>query len=328
MKLFFAYLKEKRASAAAFLVCTALFGATFALYRLPPGAVVYPALLSAAALAGFFVFGFVRTARRHRRLVRAAELPSELMTDLPEPAGVEGADCRAIIESLRREAEALRREAAARERDAEEYYTLWVHQIKTPIASMRLNLQSEDTPASRRLSLDLSRIERYVDMVLAYTRLGSDSHDYVFREQRIDAVVRAAAARLSTEFIARRLSFELEPTDAVAVTDGKWLGFVVEQVLSNSLKYTREGGIRAYMRGKTLYIDDIGIGIAPEDLPRVFEKSYTGLNGRADGHASGLGLYLCRRICRELGAEISIFSEPGKGTSVRIDLSQNRARYE
>lgn len=201
-------------------------------------------------------------------------------------------------------------------------YTVWVHQIKTPIASMRLTLEGSDSPESRRLSAELGRIERYVEMALVYLRLDSESSDYVIREFELDPFIRRSVKKFAGEFISKRLSLELEPSGASVVSDEKWLAFVVEQVLSNSLKYTREGSVRIYLaEPKTLCIRDTGIGIAPEDLPRIFDKGYTGLNGRADLRASGLGLYLCRRVCRKLGHEISAVSAPGKGTEIRIDLS-------
>ena len=142
-----------------------------------------------------------------------------------------------------------------------------------------------------------------------------------------DEIVRAAIRRFAGEFITRKLKLCYEPLNAACVTDEKWLLFVVEQVLSNALKYTREGSITITMEHpKTLVIRDTGIGIAPEDLPRIFEKGYTGYNGRGDQKASGLGLYLCRTICRKLGHSITAESAPDEGTAIRIGLSQRQVR--
>ena len=209
------------------------------------------------------------------------------------------------------------------------YYTLWAHQIKTPIAAMRLTLQNEDTPTSRRLTAELGRIERYVEMVLAYLRLDADSTDYVLRESDLDPIVRGAVKKFSGEFIARRLALDLQPTGLRVLTDEKWLSFVLEQLISNALKYTPEGRVSIFMEAPaTLCIADTGIGIAPEDLPRIFEQGFTGCNGRGDKRASGLGLYLCRRVCRNLGHTIAVESEPGKGTTVRLDLSRKKLTAE
>ena len=194
---------------------------------------------------------------------------------------------------------------------------------------MRLTLQNEDTPLSRRLTAELGRVERYVEMVLAYLRLDADSTDYVLRECDLDPIVRGAVKKFAGEFIDRHLTLECPPTNIRVLTDEKWLSFVLEQLLSNALKYTPEGKISIHMEAPaTLCIADTGIGIAPEDLPRVFEQGYTGYNGRGDKRASGLGLYLCRRVCRNLGHTISAESELGRGTTIRLDLSRKRLNVE
>ena len=203
------------------------------------------------------------------------------------------------------------------------YYTAWVHQIKTPIAAMRLTLQGEDTPAARRLMTELGRVEQYVDMALTYLRLEEGGSDYVIRTCAVDDVVRAAVRRFAGEFIDRRIALDYTPVEWETVTDGKWLTFVVEQLLSNALKYTgQDGTVRIYREGDDLCIRDSGMGIAPEDLPRVFDMGYTGQNGRLDRRSSGIGLYLCRRICRNLRHDIAITSKVGEGTTVRITLGR------
>lgn len=329
MELFRAYLKQRRKGMLVFLLFCAVFLATFFLYGLPAGAVLYPALL--CLLLGALLIGidFFRVKQKHKRLAEIKELTAAMITSLPEAEGIEDGDYQAIIGALQTEIADLESSAAYRYRETVEYYTVWVHQIKTPIASMRLTLQNEDTPLARRLSSDLFRIEQYVEMVLAFLRLDSASGDYVFREHSIDAVVKQAVTKFASEFIDRKIRLLYEPTDQTVVTDEKWLSFVIEQILSNALKYTREGSIKISLREpKTLCIEDTGIGIAPEDLPRIFEKGYTGYNGRIDRQASGIGLYLCKRVCRNLGAEIRVASELDKGTTVFIDLEQYELQKE
>lgn len=214
-------------------------------------------------------------------------------------------------------------------RDMVDYYTLWAHQIKTPIASMGLQLQSQDTPLTRQLSVELARIGQYVEMVLVFLRLDSQSTDYVFREYALDEILRRSLRSFAGEFISRRLKLCYTPTELKVVTDEKWLSFVVEQVLSNALKYTPEGSVSIYAEEPaTLCIRDTGIGIAPEDLPRIFERSYTGYQGRADHRASGIGLYLCKLICDRLGHTIRAESRVGEGTVIRIGLEQTRVEAE
>lgn len=210
-----------------------------------------------------------------------------------------------------------------------EYYTVWAHQIKTPIASMRLQLQSEDSDLSRRLAGDLNRIEAYVEMVLTFLRLDSTSTDYVIREIDLDSVIKPAIRKFAGDFISKKLSMDFKPTESKVLSDEKWLSFVIEQVLSNAVKYTKKGGIRIYMDTPgILCIEDTGIGISAEDLPRIFENGYTGFNGREDKRASGIGLYLCKRICDNLGHKIYAESEVGTGTKMILDLSTKKIGIE
>ncbi len=323
MKEFAGYIWTRRRGAAVLALFCAVFAGTFALYELPLEAVFYPAALCAGTGACLLGLDFLRFRKRRKAVEQLAGQTAALIDRLPFPADGIEAGYQTIIRSLQAEVGALAAREGEKYREMTDYYTHWAHQIKTPIAAMRLTLQNEDTEVSRSLSRDLLRIEQYVEMVLAFLRLDSTSTDYVFQACPLDAVVRKAARRFSEEFIARRLRFVYQPIDAVVVTDAKWLGFVLEQVLSNGLKYTREGGITVSMRGPSaLCVADTGVGIEAEDLPRIFEKGFTGNRGRADRQASGLGLYLCRRICKNLGVEIWAESRPGEGTAVVLDFKE------
>lgn len=271
-----------------------------------------------------------RVRAKHEELSHLIGRTSEAIASLPPAENVTEADYHALVETLCAENMALAAASARRMDDMMDYYSTWAHQIKTPIAAMHLRLQSEDSELGRALSAELLRIEQYADMVMAYLRLDSASTDYVFRSHCVEDIVHPAIRRFAAQFIARRIRVEVEPTPQTVVTDEKWLGFVVEQLLSNALKYSPDGSVvRIFMtEEKTLCIADEGIGIAPEDLPRVFEKGYTGANGRLGNHASGIGLYLCHRICDALGIGIDIESMPGRGTTVRLDLAQRKLRIE
>ena len=314
---------------AAFLLFSALFAVSFWLYHLPIRAVWYPAALCLVLGLGLLLLDFRAVRVRHETLqILLRQLPV-LPQELPAAPEIAEADYAALTAALCSQQSRLLTQMNGRYQDMIDYYTLWAHQIKTPIAAMRLRLQSEDSDSSRRLLTDLGRIEQYVEMVLTYLRLEGEGTDYVFREAKLDDIVRPALRRFAGEFIARRLTLDYTPTDVRVLTDEKWLSFVIEQVLSNALKYTPQGGVSVYVEEpKTLCIRDTGIGIAPEDLPRVFERGYTGLQGRADKRASGIGLYLCRRICRNLGHTITAESRPGEGTTVRIKLEEKKITVE
>lgn len=323
MSLFIAYIKQQRKTILALILFCAVFGVSFCLYHLPVKAVVYPALICFAFGLIFIITDFSHKRRRHRQLSELKKLTSAMIISLPNKERIEDRDYQDIIKALQEEVNNLRTSSSARYQELTDYYTVWVHQIKTPITSMRLTLQNEDTPLSRKLSSDLLQIEQYVEMVLAFMRLDSDASDYLIREYNVDTIIKQAVAKFASEFIDRKLRLEYEPIDKIVVTDEKWLSFVIEQLLSNALKYTRTGSIKIYLREPMiLCIEDTGIGIAPEDLPRIFEKGYTGYNGRKDKKASGLGLYLCKRICGKLELGIYVTSELDKGTVACIDLKQ------
>lgn len=323
MRLFIRYIRYRLKLLAVSALVAALFAAAFALYRLPFKAVLYPTALAFVIFCTAAALDFGRVRRRHLELSRLASLPAEIISSLPEAESIPEEDYQQLILGLRRDSELRKAEFSGRLRDMTEYYALWAHQIKTPITSMRLTLQEEDSPAARKLSADLGEIERYVDMVMAFIRLDSDTVDFVFREHSIDAIIRESVSGFAAQFISRKLRLDYTPAEGSVVTDDKWLVFVLSQLLSNALKYTPSGSVSIFMDGpRTLCIRDTGIGIAPSDLPRVFERGYTGFNGRQDKRASGIGLYLCRRICDKLGIELHLTSEQGRGTTALLYLNE------
>ena len=288
----------------------------------------YTALLSTALALLLALPDLRRFALRHRQLSDALKSIRVSDEQLPPPENLIEEDYRQLIRAL---GEEKQRQASAmdlRMSDMQDYFTLWAHQIKTPIAAMRLILQTKPENSAGELSQELFRVEQYVEMVLNYLRLDSDSTDFVFRTCALDDIIRQCVRKYAKQFIRKRIRLEYEGTALQVLTDEKWLCFVIEQILSNALKYTSAGSIRIFTQGETLVIADTGMGIAPEDLPRVFEKGYTGYNGRTDKKATGIGLYLCKRILNRLGHEISISAQVGKGTRVSIDLSREETVLE
>lgn len=334
MEFFRSYLWQRRKGIFTFFLFCLIFLTIFLLYHLPMGAAVYPSLICACIGGIFLVRDFLEEKKRRQRLCRLLETDEVQDPDLveeyyPRPESGTEALYQEIIRMLLEKRRQREDEVSGQFGDMVDYYTVWVHQIKTPIASMRLKIQNEDTDFSRELSEDLFRIEQYVEMVLCYLRLDSESTDYVFKEYDLDGIVKQAVKKFAGQFIRKKIRLEYTPLEKRVLTDEKWLLFVLEQVLSNALKYTREGEIAIILEsGEVLCIRDTGMGIAPEDLPRIFEKGYTGYNGRSDKKASGLGLYLCRRICRKLGHEIWAESVLNKGTAIRICLKKDELEVE
>lgn len=323
------YLKQHKKFIYLFLLFGLIFAVTFSLYHLPLKVILYPLLLCFFTGSVFVAYDYLQKRKKHLLLSEIKNLSELMLQELPEISSVDDADYQEIIKILCEEQRNLSDLMDRRYTDMVEYYTVWVHQIKTPIASMRLTLQNEDSAIARRLSSDLFRIEQYVEMVLMFLRVDSSSTDYVIKEYDLDAVIKQSVKKFAGEFIGRKIRLEYTPIDMKVITDEKWLSFVIEQVLSNALKYTPAGSVKIYLTedGK-LCIEDTGIGIAPEDLPRIFEKGYTGYNGRSDKKASGIGLYLCRKVCGNLRHEITAESKIDVGTKIFIDLNREKLEIE
>lgn len=321
--MFLAYLKRQYYLFFYFAAAIAIFGAVFSLYDLPAEAVGYAALLCAVLGAILFLIGYVCFLRRHQALTRLLDAVHESVLPLPSVRWILEEDYQALLNAVCSERSQLLAESEHQRQDLLDYYTLWAHQIKTPVAATRLLLQSDGETDRESLSAELLKIEEYVEMVLSYLRLDSASTDYVLRRCDLDSVVRKSLRKYARLFILKKIKLEFRETNRSILTDEKWLGFVVGQILSNAIKYTAPGGsIRIYGDGETLAIADSGIGIRAEDLPRVFEKGFTGYNGREDYKSTGIGLYLSRRILINLGHGITIVSRPGQGTIVRLLLHE------
>ena len=213
--------------------------------------------------------------------------------------------------------------------DLMDYYTLWAHQIKTPIAASSLLVgEIEDKKVKNQLEQELFKIESYVNIVLQYLRLESFHEDLVLKKENVEDLVKEIVKKYAIFFIQKGLSLSLHDLDRTIITDRKWFVVILEQVLSNSLKYTSQGGIEIYFQEDTLYIKDSGLGIQDADLLRVFERGFSGYNGRLTQQSSGLGLYLSNKIADELGHQISIASQVGQGTTVMISFSEKKMIFE
>ena len=322
--MLFGYLKRHIKIIVLLCLFIAMFALVFSLYDLPAEAVLYAAALCLAVGLVLFAVGFRRYVLQHRELHGLRDRITVSIEHLPRPAGALERDYQELLRVLFAEKNRIESTADATMSDMIEYFTMWVHQIKTPIAAMRLMLQAGEDGQSDALAMELFKIEQYVSMVLQYLRVDSGSTDFVLRDCALDDIVRQCVRKYARLFILKKIELDFRESSLVILTDEKWLSFVIEQVLSNSLKYTSSGRISVYAEGLSLVIEDTGIGIKSEDLPRVFEHGFTGYNGRADKKSTGIGLYLCRRIIDRLGHTIAVTSEPGRGTRVKIGLETSK----
>ena len=216
-------------------------------------------------------------------------------------------------------------EECKRYTDLMDYYTLWVHQIKTPIAASQLLVQDvTDRNIKSLLEQEIFKIDAYTHLVLQYLRLENFHDDLQLKQVALEHLVKEVVRKYSLFFIQKGLTINLDDLDVKVISDEKWLLVIIEQVLSNSLKYTKSGGIEIYFKDNTLYLKDSGIGIKDSDILRVFERGFSGYNGRLTQQSSGLGLYLSKKIADQLGHEISISSQVGQGTTVSIHFQKQK----
>lgn len=235
------------------------------------------------------------------------------------------AEYQKILLDMQEKNQTLLKETEKKQMERNDYFLLWTHQIKTPMAALRLLLEQRED--SMNLKQELFKIEQYVDMMLQYQRLSDMSNDLLLKEEELGNLIRRAVKKFGIIFIQKGIRLDLAEFESKIVTDEKWFCFAIEQILSNSLKYSDGGSIRIYLTeqeiGKlTLCIEDEGCGIKAEDLPRIFERGFTGYNGRGSAKSTGIGLFMCKQILNKLGFEIWVHSEEGRGTKVYLNLTK------
>ena len=229
------------------------------------------------------------------------------------------------LENARENQKNQTEEGCKRYTDLMDYYTLWVHQIKTPIAASQLLVQDvTDRNIRSLLEQEIFKIDAYTHLVLQYLRLENFHDDLQLKQVALEQLVKEVVRKYSLFFIQKGLTINLDDLDVKVISDEKWLLVIIEQILSNSLKYIKSGGIDIYFKDNTLYLKDSGIGIKDSDILRVFERGFSGYNGRLTQQSSGLGLYLSKKIADQLGHDISISSQVGQGTIVSIHFQKKK----
>lgn len=344
MRLLFRYIKEKRITLLLYFLTVFFFVAVGCLSHIENlNILLYAALLT---LVVWGIIGFLQGLKYVRRSLRLEEafrhfeqsgslLPNkyadpklESEEDRIETAEDFNSAYARLLFLICEKQEKEKRHWEERSADSKNYYMMWTHQIKTPISALRLLLEESGLPDKNSFLMkeELFKIEQYVEMALTFQRLESISSDLVLQEYDLDLLVKQAVKKYSVLFINKGLRLELQEMNRKILTDEKWFIFCLEQLLSNSIKYTFQGGI--FIRAEKtenklkLSIEDTGIGIRPEDLPRIFERGFTGYNGRLDKRSTGIGLFLCRQIFTHLGITIKVESEEGKGTLVALGIPE------
>ncbi len=317
-----AYLKYRKPFFIFYLLIIIFFPFVQFLYRLP----LEPAVYSCILFTFFFLVWLLTDGFYFRKKV--GQLNSILshitgdIHDFPNPDNIIEENYQLVAVRLHKVLRDTILDIEKSHSEQMEYYTMWVHQIKTPISAMRLAIQSRGVSENTVIDQELFKIEQYVEMALQYIKIKQLSSDLVIREYSLKHIVYTGVKKYAALFIYKKLSIDIDEFEQTVLTDSKWLSFIFEQLLSNAIKYTNQGGIRIYTDHKSLVIEDTGIGIHPEDMERIFEKGYTGYNGRMDKKASGIGLYLAKKVADSLSISVTISSRTGTGTKVVLTFPE------
>jgi signal transduction histidine kinase len=295
-----------------------LFGLFF-LHHLPLEPFVDYLVFTGVILGLLSIWQYIRYAQKRRQLQNL--LAKKMLTEaalafLPAARNGIEEEYQQLLKRQAKEKTTAEYKAALKNEEIYEDFGLWLHQIKTPLAALDLLVQS-DGLSPTDVKAELFKVNDYLQMMLNYLRQNLTNEDFVFEPIVLQPLIRQAIKKYALFFSKKDLQLDLA-IDLTVTSDRKWLTFIFEQILFNSLKYTETGGIRIFTQDNALLIQDTGIGIRQEDLPRVFEKGYTGQNGRFQQRASGLGLYLSQQAAEKIGCQLTIDSQVGKGTTVAI----------
>ena len=243
---------------------------------------------------------------------------------LQEPNFMVGENINDILKELSRDMHEQVKHYRNIQEEYREYIEMWVHEIKTPIASSKLLIENNTNEVTRKIDTQMDRIENYVEQVLYYSRSDEVGKDYIIKKVGLSKLVKDVIKRNQRDFISKRISLQLGDLDEIIYSDTKWVEFILNQIIGNAIKYSKgkDDKIEIYLKkissAVVLTIKDHGVGIIERDLNRVFEKGFTGENGREFGKSTGIGLYLCKKLTDKLGLGLQVQSEENVGTEISI----------
>lgn len=318
------WLYERKKNMLLYSICAIILILMTAAYELPVIVMEYAGLLCGTVVILFAIVDYIQYYSRYKVLFSALRSSDCQLEKIPETEYLIEQLYQKMIEEVCYSREEINALSQERENTMHDYYTLWVHQIKTPIAAMKLILQTEPNEQNKKIERELFKIEQYAEMVLQFLRIRSSSTDLLLQEYSLYDMVKKVVKKYAGSFIGQKLSLDLQPFTYILLTDEKWLCVCIEQIISNCMKYTESGGVMISFKedSQELIISDTGIGIRAEDIPRIFECGFTGYNGRMDKKSTGIGLYLCKQIADRLGYTIRVTSEVGVGTRFTLDLAR------
>lgn len=321
--LFLDYIKQIRVTLLSLLILLIVMLVMFWVYSINMQPLWYGIELSILIIGTFLLLDGIRYCRTQNTLRSIKKEETIMLAHLPVPNNSIEEAYQELLRLVDSRAKEMNQDWEEKYTNQIEYFTLWAHQIKTPLAAIKLLLQTSENEENQEIGIELFKVEEYVNMVLQYLRMEEMSSDLVLHWISLDQIVKSVIKKYAKIFIGKGLRVTLLVENVKVLSDEKWLQFVIEQIVANALKYTNEGTISIYMKSeqeKTLVIEDTGIGIRQEDIPRIFEKGFTGYNGRMENWSTGIGLYMCNKIVGKLSHQIKVESEVGVGTKVFLFL--------
>lgn len=331
------YVKDKRFFC--FLYGAVMLFVSVILYISSPaeasiGNVIYTNAVCFILAAIYLGIGFIYRGKFYRELTAVIEKGGDAMiAAMPEPQTAEQALYLQLVGKLQREHMLELQTLVNEKRDHQDFIMAWIHEVKLPIAASRLlidnSLDKSVDFLVDKFEDELGKIDSYVEQALYYSRIDSFSKDYFITEVQLSRMMKDSVKKYAKLFINKRIRFTMEEAGYDVQSDSKWLAFILDQITANSLKYTNEGGqvsvrFEEDRKEKRMLIEDTGIGIASEDVGRVFEKGFTGANGRSQFKSTGMGLYLAKQLALKLGHDLSIQSKEGSWTRVTIHFPKIR----
>lgn len=329
MKLLKSFLYERRVIYGMYFFFWVLIYSTFYLYEFNFAPFWDGWLFTMFLLIVYSIVSFYRAFRKQKKLELLATKDLQLsnLIFLPKADTLSEKTYQEVLRLVLEKKNQQQEELQQNQKNMLDDFGLWLHQIKTPVAALDLLIQSGQIEP-RRMKNEVFKINEYLQMILNYMRQNLDQADLVFQQLSIEKIIKSVVKKYATFFSQKNLSLQLGNLEGQVYSDQKWLIFILEQVIFNAIKYTEDGTISIAFSENQLTIQDTGMGIRAEDLPRVFEKGYTGMNGREQQRASGLGLYLSQEAAGKLGCHLYIESQIKKGTKVTIVFPEEISAFE
>ncbi len=324
---FIDYLIDKIFSIVIYVIVLALVLSFLEIFKVNTFLIVYIPVFITIAYLAIFLYDFFRKRSYYNKLFESLnELDKKYLIQeiISKPNFLEG---KLLYETMREVNRAMVENVNSHlnnEREFKEYIEMWVHEIKTPISSTKLIIENNSNEVTKNIDEEIDKIDKYIEQVLYYARSDNVHKDYIIKEINLEGVVNKAIYTNKKELILRKIKLNLYDLEVKVNSDIKWLEYILKQIIENSIKYSKTNGpeisiyCEKYDERVELLIKDNGIGIDKKDIQKIFEKGFTGENGRKIYKSTGIGLYLCKKLCKKLGHDIEIYSSLGEGTTIKI----------